>query len=396
MAKRRSNREGSIYRRKDGRWVAQVTVNGHLVYKYFRSQGDCRNWIKEMQAKIKEGLTLEGTKTTMGEFLDHWLSTAQYTVRPKTWNQYSQVVRQHILPSLGNIKLSEIRVDQIQSLCNIKLKGGTSPRLVRLIHAVIRRALNYAMQMGLIGRNPALAVTKPILRKKEMKTLTEVEVRTLLLAVKDTRYEALYHLAVTTGLRQGELLGLRWSDLDWKARRLKVQRQLQLLPKTGFVFSEPKSAAGRRSILVGPATVEKLQAHFQRQQIERRILGERWKENELIFPSVVGTPMEWRNLVRHFKGILKKAGLPNIRFHDLRHTAATLMLQQGIHPKIVQERLGHSQINLTLDTYSHVLPDMQEEVAEKMDEMFTLIDVSSEIKPLPNKKRSSDKSEKGE
>jgi integrase len=149
-----------------------------------------------------------------------------------------------------------------------------------------------------------------------------------------------------------------------------------------LIFSEPKSKTGRRVVVLGITTVEKLHDHFNLLQRERIIAGERWKENDLIFPSTIGTPMEPRNLIRHFKKTLKDSGLPDIRFHDLRHTSATLQLQQGTNPKIVQERLGHSSISLTLDTYSHVLPDMQEEVATSMDELITPIDIGSEIEEL--------------
>jgi len=251
-----------------------------------------------------------------------------------------------------------------------------------MIHAVLHRSLNHALQLGLIGRNPAQAVIKPKLQKKEMQTLTDTQVPTLLLATKGTRYEALYQLAITTGLRQGEILGLIWSDLDESTRRLHVQRQLQRLPNQGLVFTEPKSAAGRRVLILGKATVDKLREHFNLLQQQRMVASERWQENDLIFPSSIGTPMEPRNLLRDFKSLLNKTGLPNIRFHDLRHTAAILMLQQGTHPKIVQERLGHSSISMTLDTYSHVVPSMQEEVAEGMDELVTPIDVTPDLASL--------------
>ena len=159
-------------------------------------------------------------------------------------------------------------------------------------------------------------------------------------------------------MREGELLGVKWADLDWLTRHMSVQRQLQRLSEQGLVFSEPKSASRRRVIVLGSATIEKLREHYQRQQWERLAAGDRWVENDLVFPTTIGTPSDWRNLVRNFKDLLRASNLPAIRFHDLRHTAATLMLQQGIHPKVVQERLGHSQISLTLDTYSHVLPNM--------------------------------------
>lgn len=265
------------------------------------------------------------------------------------------------------------------------IEGGASARTVLLIHAVLRRALNQALKLGVIGRNPALAVIRPKLKHIEMKVLTDSQVRTLLSAATGDRFEVLYWLAVATGLRQGELLGLKWADVDWVNRRLRIQRQVQRI-RGGLVFSEPKTAAGRRVIALGAATIQALkkQQFFQVGRIHD--IGSLWQDYDLIFPSSIGTPLDPSNLYHSFKQLLKKAGLPNIRFHDLRHTAATLMLQQGTHPKIVQERLGHSDISMTLNTYSHVLPVMQDEVAEKLDELLTPINVSDEIKKLGENK----------
>jgi integrase len=206
-----------------------------------------------------------------------------------------------------------------------------------------------------------------------------------ILFAEGDRFEILFWLAVTTGLRQGELVGIKWSDVDWPNRRLRIQRQLQRL-HGGLAFSEPKSAAGRRVIALGVATIEKLRKHQRLQLVEIQVAGKFWKENDMIFPSSKGTPMDPSNLYHNFKRLLVEAGLPNIRFHDLRYTAVTLMLQQGIHPKVVQERLGHSDISMTLNTYSHVLPVMQDDAAEKLDDLLTPINVSDEIKNLVESK----------
>ncbi|MFC2053502.1 tyrosine-type recombinase/integrase [Chloroflexota bacterium] len=380
MAKKQGQNMGSIYHRKDGRWVGQVTIEGKQHYKYFKTQREARVWRNKILLQIDEGLTFVGTQISLGEYLEFWLGSVKSSLRPNTMRQYTHLVNNHILPRLRHIKLKDLRPDRIQWLLNIKLQEGLSERTVELIYAVLRRSLNQGLQQGLIGRNPVLAVTKPKPKRKEMQTLTDTQVRTLLLNTKGTRFEVLYQLAVTTGLRKGEILGIRWSDLDWSKRRLHIQRQLLRIPNQGLIFSEPKSQTGRRVVVLGAATLEKLHDHLNLQQRERILAGERWKENDLIFPSTIGTPMEPRNLIRHFKKTLKESGLPAIRFHDLRHTSATLQLQQGINPKIVQERLGHSSISLTLDTYSHVLPDMQNEVAETMDEILTPIEIGSEIK----------------
>ena len=375
MAKKRGQNEGTIYKRKDGTWAAQVSIQGRRLTGYAKTQSKARAWLKTTLNQVDSGIAFLGAQMELGKYLEQWLITVKTSVRPKTYDQYRQIATGHIIPILGRIKLKDVRPDHIQSLYNTKLKSGTSNRTVRMIHAVLHVALNQALQMGIISRNPSDAVIKPKLIKKEMKTLTDTQVQTLLLAVRGTRYEALYLLAVTTGLREGELLGLKWSDLDWITRHLSIQRQLQRLSEQGLVFCEPKSASGRRVIALGSATIEKLREHYKHQQLERLAAGERWIENDLIFPTIIGTPNEGSNLIRNFKSLLRALNLPIIRFHDLRHTAATLMLQQGIHPKVVQERLGHSQISLTLDTYSHVLPNMQEEAAEKIDELIIPIAV---------------------
>jgi integrase len=211
-----------------------------------------------------------------------------------------------------------------------------------------------------------------------MKVLTDDQARSFLSAADNTRYGALYFLALTTGMRQGELLGLKWGDVDWRAPALHIQRQVQRVKGKGLVFVDPKTATSRRTVSLDLASIERLRAHRKRQELERSFAGSRWKDYDLIFPSTIGTPQDQRNLVRNFKGLLKELGLPKIRFHDLRHTAATLMLQEDIHPKHAQDRLGHSQISVTLDTYSHVLPPMQKEVAKKIESLLVPIAVEVE------------------
>jgi len=382
MARKRGQNEGSIYKRKDGLWVAQVTIQGKHISKYFKLQSEASKWLHNTRTQIQDGLTLAGAQTTLEEFLKQWLISYRSSLHPTTSIQYEGIIRLHLIPVLGHLKLKDLRTDQIQALYNAETNKGTSPRMVQYIHTVLRRALNIALRWGLIGRNPALLVTLPKLKRKEMKTLNDSQVRVFLSAAKGLRYEALFWMAVFTGLREGELFGLKWSDLDWGKKHLQVQRQLQRIKGKGMVFAEPKTASGKRMIVLSTATVAKLREHLDHQQQERISAGDRWQEYDLLFPSTLGTPMDPSNMYKDFKDSLKKAGLPDIRFHDLRHTAATLMLQQGTHPKIVQERLGHSSISLTMDTYSHVLPSMQEEAAEKMDEILVPIEVSATLKHI--------------
>jgi integrase len=249
------------------------------------------------------------------------------------------------------------------------MDAGAGAATVILSLGVLHSALSKALKWGMIDRNPASGVVKPRRRRKEMRTLSAEQARRLLNAAQGTRHAVLLQLAVTTGLRQGEILALRWSDIDFESGCLMVQRQLQRVSGRGLVFSEPKTAAGRRKVVLGPAMMAALKGQ-QELVRDRSCRRGRWQENDLVFPSTMGTPQDPRNVLAAFKGILVQAGLPDIRFHDLRHTAASLMLQQGIHPKVVQERLGHSKINITLDIYSHVLPSLQNEAAAKMDSLI--------------------------
>ena len=380
MSKRAAG-EGSVYKRGN-RWVAQVGSGQTREYKSFDTQREANTWRHKKVNQRRKGLINLNTKITFEEFLKDWLVIAKNSVRPNTGHQYAQIVTQHIVPMLGNIKLQDLRPDQIQKLYTEKLASGISPRTTRVIHAVIHRALNHALRQGLVIRNVSDAVTLPKVPRKEMQTLDDYQVRQLVQAAEGSGIQTLLWIAVTTGLRKGELLGLKWSDLDWQTGKLKIQRQLQRRKGEGLIFCEPKSASGRRAITLGETTMNRLREYKEGQYLERLQMGDAWEENNLIFPSPKGTPLDQSNMDKVFKECLQEAGLPEIRFHDLRHTAATLMLQQGIHPKVVQERLGHSDISLTLNTYSHVLPSMQDEAAEKMDELLTLTDVSEDLKKI--------------
>ena len=240
------------------------------------------------------------------------------------------------------------------------------------IHTMMHSALEQAVKAGLANRNVTDAAIAPSVPSKEMKILDESQVSQLLLTARDTRMEALLHLAVSTGMRQMEILGLKWSDLDWIKRTLKVERQL--IRGDGVQFAQPKTRSGRRMLVLGDRTIEVLRKHYDLQNRERRQAGESWSEHGLIFTSANGTPIHFRNLLRDFKGLLNRAGLPEIRFHDLRHTAASLMLNHGIPVIIVSRRLGHAKPSITLDIYGHLVPGMQEEAARMIDELITPVE----------------------
>ncbi|MCX6064650.1 MAG: tyrosine-type recombinase/integrase [Chloroflexi bacterium] len=382
MAKKRGQGEGSVFKRKDGLWVAQITIEtGRQKSKYFHSQREARDWLKLTQTQIDNGLNLSTANVDLATFLNKWFDAHKLSVRPNTSALYWQMLDNHIIPSLGKMKLKDIRPDHIQNFYTLKMKAGTSKAVIGIIHSVLHLAFEQAMKWGLIGRNPVDAVIKPKRKSKEIKTLDENQTRALLSTVVNTRYQALFWMAITTGLRKGELLGLKWSDLDWRKKQIQVQRQIQRIQKEGLVFCELKSKSGKRIVVLSDEMINKLQQHLDLQDMGKSFAGDQWQENDLIFPSNNGTPMDGHHILDKFKKLLKQAELPDMRFHDLRHTAATLMLKQGVHPKIVQERLGHSNITMTLNTYSHVLPSMQEEMANKLDELLMPIDVSDELKP---------------
>jgi integrase len=375
MAKKRGNNEGSIHQRKNGSWRAQISLHGRRLSRTVETKREAQDWLRKMQEEVDQGLTFENTQLTVDTFLREWLVSVEPSLRYNTHKQYRQIVRQHILPLLGKMRLRDVRPDQIQRLYNGLLQRGLSARTTRLTHAVLHRALVHAVKLGILPRNPAEATMPPKPKRKEMKFLDENQALQLLIAAKESndRFYALYHLAIATGMRQGELLGLKWADLDIELGMLQVQRQLTMMRGGGFGFTAPKTKAGTRRIDLGQHTLEVLQDHRQQQFQETLAAGSRWEENDLIFPSTIGTPMNRDNLRKRFKLLLKLAGLPKVRFHDLRHSAASLMLNNGIPVIVVSKRLGHAQPSITLDVYGHLIPTKQQEAAVLMDQLLTPI-----------------------
>lgn len=377
MPRRRGNNEGSIYKRNDGRWAAVISCrdfHGRNRRKYI--YGKTRKAVQEKLIKNladqHKGLIIASEKQTLEEFLVRWLQdSVKGTTSENTLVSYTCIVRKHIVPILGSIPLQKLQPQQVQYLYRKKQEEGLT-RTVQLIHAVLHRALNQAMKWNMVQRNVTDIVDRPKFPRREMKVLTQDEVNCFLKSAREGSLYALYVLAITCGLRQGELLALKWKDFDREAGTLHIQRQIQWV-KGKAQFKEPKTSKSRRTVMLPRAAVAALQTHRARQAEQRLAAGGKWQNHGLIFTSEVGTAINQSNLLsKSFYPLLKKAEVPRIRFHDLRHTAATLLLQQGVHPKIVQERLGHSRISMTLDTYSHVLPAMQQEAADKMDAILDL------------------------
>jgi integrase len=372
MADRRAKGEGGIYQRKDGRWAGQYVVNtlegSKRRYVYGKTRKEAAAKLRKAMAERDEGLTFDAGNVTVGAFLDRWLSdSVRDSVRQQTLDSYTQQVQQHIRPALGRVKLKALSAAQVQRFYRMKLDQGLSPRTVQYLHVILHRALRQAVRWGRVSRNVCDAVDPPRPVRKEVQPLTADQARILLKAAKGDRLEALYVLAVTTGLRQGELLGLRWEDVDLDKGVLQVRHALVCSSRNGRLsFAPPKTAKGRRSVSLTPAAVTALEEHRARQADERDA-ARSWTDMGLVFPSRAGTPLNPKNVLRRsFRPLLKRAGLPHIRFHDLRHTCATLLLLKNVHPKVVQSLLGHATISITLDTYSHVLDGMQDAVIAAM------------------------------
>jgi integrase len=316
------------------------------------------------------GLVFEDEGLTVGKYLDKWLEgSLRGAVRQTTFDRYEIAVRVHIKPVLGRLKLTKLAPTHLAGFYQDKLAAGFAPASVTKLHVALHKALDQAVKWHMIPRNVAEVVKAPRPAPEEIRPLSKEQTKTLLKVAKgEDRFEALYVLAVTTGLRQGELLGLKWEDADLEDGVVQVRRTLAR-HKGRLVLGEPKTKRSRRTLRLTEAAVKALEGHLARQRMQRDLLGELYEYQGLVFATQKGTLMNPTNLrKRSFEPLLEKAGLPAIRFHDLRHTCATLLLSRNVNPKIVSEMLGHATIAITLDTYSHVLPNMQEGAARALEE----------------------------
>ncbi|MBT3391641.1 MAG: site-specific integrase [Chloroflexi bacterium] len=379
MAKKiRGRNEGSIHQRSNGTWRVQIYLDGKRTGKTFKTKAEAQNWLQEMQYQLRRGFDLEGSQITLGEYLQQWLDAKSVSARETTIYQYRLQVKNHIIPYLGDVPLQDLHLARIERFYTELIASGVGVRTVRYVHGVLHRALEKAMQYDLVIRNPAHGAAQPKYAHKEMTVLDEYQVPQFLIAARGSSYEALYHVAIKTGMRQGEMFGLKWTDLQWQSGTLLVQRQIKRVPGSGWQFAEPKTNAGRRTIRLGEGTLQALRIHRERQERQKKGANGGWKEHGLIFPNSVGTPGDPSNLRKDFLRILQSAMLPKLRFHDLRHTAASLMLNNGVPPIVVSRILGHAKPSTTMDIYGHLLSNMQGEAARIMDELVTPIVIGME------------------
>ncbi len=326
-------------------------------------------------AKLTEadgGIVADGGKMTLRDLCERWLAATETSVKPSTFRRYKDTVRLHILPLLGARQIGRLTPLDIERLFDDRRAAGLSPTTVFHIGGTLHRALDQGERWGLIHRNVCELVTSPRRASPEMQTWNAEQVAAVLQIAETDNLDALWRLALLTGMRRGELLGLMWQDIDLEAGALAVRRTLSRGVGGTWELGTPKSAAGRRSIALPALAVDALRRHRVR-QLERQLrLGPIWQPEGFVFTNETGGALHVNTLTRRYERLVIEAGVPRIRFHDLRHTSATLLLSKGIHPKIVQERLGHSSISMTLDRYSHVTRDMQKQAADAFDDLLTL------------------------
>jgi integrase len=363
VVKKRAHGEGTLFQNKQGYWVAEVTLpNGKRKRKYARVQKDAKAWLLGQRKAISEAMWVESDSITVSAYLDRYMTdVGANTLRPKTIESYSSLIRLHVKPEIGNIRLTALSAAHLQHLYTAKLNEGLSRRTVRYIHSVLHKSLNQAMRWGLVVRNVCDLVDPPTPAKPNHSVWDVEQVKIFLRYTKNQRMHPVYVLAMT-GMRLGELLGVRYEDVNWGGGTIHISHAVQYIHGHGIIDTEPKTDSAKRTIKLPAFVLKVLRNHV----VQNRIT------EGLLFKTSNGTPFSPRNVQRYFYEAVKEAKLPRIRFHDLRHTAATLLFLAGTHPKLVQELLGHSSIALTLDTYSHVIPAMHGEAADKMDDMIQL------------------------
>lgn len=370
---RRGNNEGTITKRKDGRWEAKLTLpDGHRKSFYAKTRHEVAQKLLKAQKALSDGIPMPSNRTTLGEYLATWLeNTVKLTLRPYTYISYAANVRLHITPELGHIQLANLAPPDVQSFLNRKLESGLSARTVQYNHAILRSALGQAERWNLVTKNVARLVSPPRVIKREVSYLTFGEARKLTKAAENDRLGALYTVAMAVGLRQGEALGLRWQDVNLEAKTLTVKTTLQRIGGVP-ILAEPKTDKSRRTIKLPDVCVSALSAHRDRQAHEQSLLGAAWMDRwGLVFTEADGTPLARYSVTRRFQRLLDCIGIPKRRFHDLRHTCATLLLAQGVDLKVIQETLGHTLFSTTADIYSHVLPVLMADAANRMDAALT-------------------------
>lgn len=384
---------GSIRQRSKGSWSIVIDVGRDPQTGKRRQEwqtvkgtkGEAQRALREMLNSVEGGGYVKPSRITVGEWLKEWLNGyVELNCSARTKASYEMIIRRHIIPELGMIPLSQVEPRHLQAFYSrqrlegrVDGKGQLSSRTVRYCHSLLVEALGYAIKMGLIGRNVALAIDAPRVEHKAMSTLAPEDVPKFLEAAAETPYYAFFYTLLYTGMRRGEALALRWKNVDLGLASLSVTAFLSVVETAyklngSYVIKEPKTPHSRRQIALPPSLALVLRQRRAEQKTQGDLLGKPLTDNDFVFAHPDGTPLDPSTVSHGLANVIRKAGLPHIRLHDLRHTHATVMLKADVHPKVVCERLGHSSIRITLDTYSHVLPGIQEAAAQRFDDFLTV------------------------
>jgi integrase len=390
---------GTIKQRSKGSWtiildVGRDPATGKRKQQWLTIRGtkkEAEKKLAELQHQLNTGEYIKPSSGTLGDFLERWLRCYVWpNLSPETAQVYDIICRKHLIPAMGKLQLTKITPDALQDYYSQKLttgsrdgRGGLSPRTVRHHHTTLHTALGHAVKWRLLARNPADAVDPPRYQRKEMKTFDQQDMMAFLESIKDSEYYSLFYTTLFTGMRRSEVLALRWSDVDLDLCTVSIARSLHHLEDGSFRFMPPKTVKSRRLVSLPPSAVIILRKHKESQTAQGLVLGTPVTDGPLVFCHPDGSPLLPHSITNVWKRFVKQAGFKGIRLHDARHTHATLMLSQGTHPKIVQERLGHANISMTLDTYSHVLPGLQEAAARVFDVGLRLAEESEASAPTP-------------
>ena len=382
MAKKRANGEGNLRQRKDGKWEIRVTTGrnpgtGKAIRRsfYFDSQAEARKYMNASAVAVDEGTYLDPSSVTVREWLDTW--TADYIggVKPRTQDTYKQTVRVHLTPTLGAVRLQSLTAPAIQKVYNQKIKGGLNPKTIRNIHGVFHKALEQAVKVGFLRVNPSAACELPRVKKPAIKPLEGAQVKAFLKEISANKYKYLFTVALLTGMRESEILGLTWSAVNFHTGELLVDKQLQRRKlESGaveYTFEPTKNDKARR-IKPGKTAMDSLR-HVRTSQLEQKLQkGQLWNNpNDLVFTHENGQHIAPNTIIHALNKIKNAIGCPGFRFHDIRHTYATLALQNGVDVKTLSESLGHATVAFTLDVYGHVTSAMQDNAASIMDAYIT-------------------------
>ncbi len=334
--------------------------------RVFTTRREAQEFLTTQRAEIAKGVAVDRSEQTIADLMNFWLDTyARHNVSPKTFQGYSDTIKNHIIPVLGRVEVQKLTPAMLQSFYSSKLAAGCGPRTVRLVHLHLDQALTQAMTMGLVARNVSDVVTAPRARPRDMDTWTAEQARAFLRAAHSSAHGPIWVVALATGMRRGELLGLRWRDVDFERGTLSVRQTVGLLRGVSE-FKKPKTKSSVRDIPVQPEVLDALRAHKIAQNEQRLAKGSLWHDYGLVFTSEVGTPIHGDNLRRDYDRLVTRAGVPRIRIHDLRHSHVTLAIAAGANIKAVSQRVGHSNVHITLGTYAHVMPSQHVEVSDKV------------------------------